>query len=1248
MGEKVAEAAPVERTVSSATPAASVGPTAWKARSTERSRPAPMPGFDAFRHVGARSLPLPQRSAMEERFRADFSGVVALHTPEIGTLGLRAFARPGAIGFRDRSPTASLVAHELAHILQFDLGRGGGSVRSAEAEAEQVSSAWPRSGPLAIRQRAPAPVLFDGRLRVARREAGGVTVSALDPGEVLGERNPRLARVLLQLMYEVNDLFGALHTLIPYVVEPISRRLQTLVWERNRIERVLRHQFSKGDFSPWAVARFADTVGRFAGHADGPWLTATLRPHPLEDLGELELPGLRLTTVETARSAQALARDGVQTLHTLYRSIAEHPYVKLGRPKDEERTDEENERARERGQEEASAARKAKARQAIEDAVSGYGRTDGDSRFAILYARALARQLRSDIGLADRELGEVYAELEAEEQLEPALLLGHMVTATGELGYTALSAYEGRVTDTVYEELTAVFTGEAFQQALLGEFQAQDQRSISGEVLGTLVTLIPGLDQAADVRDFIAKFYALVVLGEVDSFDHWFGLGTTMIGVVPTVGSAVKGVANVARHAAGPASDMLSLLRPLVSELLKRLDEVNTHRAWIVQFVQSLSDSWRVAKQAALDIFGQLVPLYGWARGLGADAIRKLSDKVAEFGPVLEARVRPLWDPIAAVLGAVAIWAQRKAEGITRHIPGFKQAYWARIAEEADSADELVEGLWDGIRSRLKGARALSPGDVPVRRLSPDDSLPTGMGPGDVAIQLGTDGKPSRVVVGPEASSEADASFNVLGHQQMAVRMQSWTHEVQVWLEGLVQRLRGSRLSPEQLRVALAEQKKHAELLALYRRQAHTLEDAEAVLERVDELAEWKRYWDDVLAGKAEGSFDAEGLIFARKGGKCFVAGTRVLTERGWRAIESLEVGERVLAFEGAAGSVDGGQGGRFGDGNGALSEGAARTTRGRPPGGDVLATVTNTFVRTVDAVIAVDVAYPDGTVDTLVGTPNHPFWVPAEGRYVALEELAVGAVLRTVGGGEAVVVGKGWRRGEVEAAGVPVYDVEVEGLHCFYVAGAGGEDVDGGGLGARGVLVHNSAAKVPEGSTRAPDAEGIGPAQQEMFPAKGGSGVKTHAGVVHSLKDIPTHKSGDFEAWFDSLSADDVAELWKTPAYRRKIETQLRGDGGMHEMLMVAEAPHWKNWGVGTSDVQHDFAIAIEKLNEGGLAKGWTHSTGRLGSKAPGSKTAHNELQAIIQKSDSLEAFRENLRQWADSWIEGGYDALLRELGPT
>ena len=42
---------------------------------------------------------------------------------------------------------------------------------------------------------------------------------------------------------------------------------------------------------------------------------------------------------------------------------------------------------------------------------------------------------------------------------------------------------------------------------------------------------------------------------------------------------------------------------------------------------------------------------------------------------------------------------------------------------------------------------------------------------------------------------------------------------------------------------------------------------------------------------------------------------------------------------------------------------------------GEVLGRVVNTFVRTADAVIDVDIAYPDGSVDTLTGTPNHPFW---------------------------------------------------------------------------------------------------------------------------------------------------------------------------------------------------------------------------------------------------------------------------------
>jgi hypothetical protein len=92
---------------------------------------------------------------------------------------------------------------------------------------------------------------------------------------------------------------------------------------------------------------------------------------------------------------------------------------------------------------------------------------------------------------------------------------------------------------------------------------------------------------------------------------------------------------------------------------------------------------------------------------------------------------------------------------------------------------------------------------------------------------------------------------------------------------------------------------------------------------------------------------------------------------------------------------------------------------------------------------------------------------------------------------------------------------------------------------------------------------------------------------------------------------------------------------------MMVVEAPQWSKWGVKAQQVQEDYAIPISTLNEGGLAKGWKHSTGIRGSRAPGSKTAHNELQSVIQSSNNLNDYKMNMRVWAEKWINGGYDAL-------
>ncbi|RDV39150.1 hypothetical protein DV096_00835 [Bradymonadaceae bacterium TMQ3] len=76
-------------------------------------------------------------------------------------------------------------------------------------------------------------------------------------------------------------------------------------------------------------------------------------------------------------------------------------------------------------------------------------------------------------------------------------------------------------------------------------------------------------------------------------------------------------------------------------------------------------------------------------------------------------------------------------------------------------------------------------------------------------------------------------------------------------------------------------------------------------------------------------------------------------------------------------------------------------------------------------------------------GTPEHPFFVPARGEYVAMGELEAGVMLRTTDGSPARVVGSERRQGSFE-----VFNFEVEDAHNYYVSSP---------RGSPGVLVHNT-----------------------------------------------------------------------------------------------------------------------------------------------------------------------------------------------
>lgn len=77
-----------------------------------------------------------------------------------------------------------------------------------------------------------------------------------------------------------------------------------------------------------------------------------------------------------------------------------------------------------------------------------------------------------------------------------------------------------------------------FWGVLQGDFN--EDASLSQTIVGSIITAIPILDQVADIRDVIANLHQL----SKDSSDKWkwIALAITLIGLIPVLGSLLKGV----------------------------------------------------------------------------------------------------------------------------------------------------------------------------------------------------------------------------------------------------------------------------------------------------------------------------------------------------------------------------------------------------------------------------------------------------------------------------------------------------------------------------------------------------------------------------------------------------------------------------------------------------------------------------------------------------------------------------------
>jgi len=153
--------------------------------------------------------------------------------------------------------------------------------------------------------------------------------------------------------------------------------------------------------------------------------------------------------------------------------------------------------------------------------------------------------------------------------------------------------------------------------------------------------------------------------------------------------------------------------------------------------------------------------------------------------------------------------------------------------------------------------------------------------------------------------------------------------------------------------------------------------------------------------------------------GACFPAGTPVHTPAGLVPIEKISIGDTVLAY----------------------NESSKTPT---------LASVTNVFHKTWRGLLRIIAGR-----DTLLATPNHPFYLPGSGRYMPADSLRQGMQLLALTGALLTVQSVA----AVDTT-VSVYNFEVAEHHNYYV-------------GEEGVLVHNDCVLVKAGLLRQnPNAE--------------------------------------------------------------------------------------------------------------------------------------------------------------------------------
>ncbi len=180
--------------------------------------------------------------------------------------------------------------------------------------------------------------------------------------------------------------------------------------------------------------------------------------------------------------------------------------------------------------------------------------------------------------------------------------------------------------------------------------------------------------------------------------------------------------------------------------------------------------------------------------------------------------------------------------------------------------------------------------------------------------------------------------------------------------------------------------------------------------------------------------------------------------------------------------------------------------------------TVFSTSMRWTAALLHATSVTADGETFALDATPEHPFYVPDESRFVALEDLAPGDRLVDDAGRDAELL-------DLVATSqlAPVFNLEVEGAHDYFVVGPDGDGA---------VLVHNGCGRLGLATPERARELGYGPRispQRLLFDSHGQPGylngknyitpdANGHIGGVWKMFDRRGVRIGTFDSNLNRL----------------------------------------------------------------------------------------------------------------------------------